>query len=162
MSEETGLFYRHAERMAVEALTDTRVVVVNGARQVGKCTLAELIAARSACARELFLDDQAVRAAAEADPSAFVRHDGLLMIDEIQRVPELLLAIKREVDRDPRPGRFLLTGSARLLGLRDLPDALPVFMLTGRNLLRPGPATPLGQSSRLGASAAVLHGAPSP
>ena len=61
----------------------------------------------------------------EADPSAFVRHDGLLMIDEIQRVPELLLAIKREVDRDPRPGRFLLTGSARLLGLRDLPDALP-------------------------------------
>jgi predicted AAA+ superfamily ATPase len=61
----------------------------------------------------------------EADPSAFVRHDALLMIDEIQRVPELLLAIKREVDRDPRPGRFLLTGSARLLGLRDLPDALP-------------------------------------
>jgi uncharacterized protein len=47
------------------------------------------------------------------------------MIDEIQRVPELLLAIKREVDRDNRPGRFLLTGSARLLGLRDLPDALP-------------------------------------
>jgi len=49
---------------------------------------------------------------------------GLLMIDEIQRVPELLLAIKREVDRDRSPGRFLLTGSARLLGLRDLPDAL--------------------------------------
>ncbi len=93
--------------MAVEALVDTRVVVVNGARQVGKSTLAELIVARSAGARELYLDDQAVRAAAEADPSAFVRHDGLLMIDEIQRVPELLLAIKREVDRDTRPGRFL-------------------------------------------------------
>jgi AAA domain len=111
--------------MAAEALADTRVVVVNGARQVGKSTLAELIVARSAGARELYLDDQAVRAAAQVDPSAFVRHDGLLMIDEIQRVPELLLAIKREVDRDPRPGRFLLTGSARLLGLRDLPDALP-------------------------------------
>src|SRR5260221_14470125 len=111
--------------MATEALADTRVVVVNGARQVGKSTLAELIVARSAGARELCLDDQAVRGAAEADPTAFVRHDGLLMIDEIQRVPELLLAIKREVDRDPRPGRFLLTGSARLLGLRDLPDALP-------------------------------------
>ena len=66
-----------------------------------------------------------MRAAAEADPSAFVRHDALLMIDEIQRVPELPLAIKREVDRDTRPGRFLLTGSAQLLGLRDLPDALP-------------------------------------
>jgi predicted AAA+ superfamily ATPase len=77
------------------ALADTRVVVVNGARQVGKSTRAELIVARSAGARELYLDDQAVRAAAQADPSAFVRHDGLLMIDEIQRVPELLLAIKR-------------------------------------------------------------------
>lgn len=64
-------------------------------------------------------------AAAEADPGAFVRHDGLLMIDEIKRVPELLLAIKREVDRDTPPDRFLLRGSARLLGLRDLPDALP-------------------------------------
>jgi uncharacterized protein len=125
VSGATGLFARRAERMAVEALADTRVVVVNGARQVGKSTLADLIVARSPGSRELYLDDQAVRAAAEADPSAFVRHDGLLMIDEIQRVPELLLAIKREVDRDTRPGRFLLTGSARLLGLRNLPDALP-------------------------------------
>src|ERR1700748_2196338 len=124
MNGEAGLFSRHAERMAVEALRDTRVVVVNGARQVGKSTLAELMVARSAGARELYLDDQAVRAAAETDPSAFVRHDGLLMIDEIQRVPELLLAIKREVDRDPRPGRFLLTGSAPLSGVGELPGAL--------------------------------------
>jgi predicted AAA+ superfamily ATPase len=49
----------------------------------------------------------------------------LLFIDEVQRVPDLLLSIKGEVDRDPRPGRYLLTGSARLLDLRDLPDALP-------------------------------------
>ncbi len=111
--------------MALEALSDTRVVVVNGARQVGKSTLAKLIVSRSSGARELYLDDPAVRSAAETDPSSFVRHDGLLLIDEIQRVPDLLLPIKREVDRDPRPGRFLLTGSARLLGLRDLPDALP-------------------------------------
>jgi uncharacterized protein len=119
------LYSRRAEAMALEALADTRVVVVNGARQVGKSTLAKLIVERSTGARELYLDDPAVRAAAESDPSAFVRHDGLLLIDEIQRVPELLLPIKREVDRDTRPGRFLLTGSARLLGLRDLPDALP-------------------------------------
>lgn len=111
--------------MAHEALADTRVVVLNGARQVGKSTLAGLIVGQSPGARELFLDDPAVRAAAEADPAAFVRHDGLLLIDEIQRVPELLLSIKYEVDRDPRPGRFLLTGSARLLGLRDIPDSLP-------------------------------------
>ncbi|MFZ0191027.1 MAG: ATP-binding protein, partial [Streptosporangiaceae bacterium] len=49
----------------------------------------------------------------------------LMVIDEIQRVPDLLLAIKEQVDADPRPGRYLLTGSARLLGLRGLPDTLP-------------------------------------
>jgi predicted AAA+ superfamily ATPase len=108
-----------------EALADTRVVVVNGARQVGKSTLAQLIVNRSPGGRALYLDDPAVRAAAVADPSGFVRHGGLLLIDEVQRVPELLLSIKREVDRDPQAGRFLLTGSARLLDMRDLPDALP-------------------------------------
>src|ERR1700735_1616883 len=70
MEPGTGLFSRHAEQMAVEALADTRVVVVNGARQVGKSTLAELMVARSAGTRELYLDDQAVRSAAEADPNA--------------------------------------------------------------------------------------------
>jgi uncharacterized protein len=49
----------------------------------------------------------------------------LLVIDEVQRVPDLLLAIKHEVDLDPRPGRFLLTGSARLFALHDIPDLLP-------------------------------------
>ncbi|HUR08641.1 MAG TPA: AAA family ATPase [Nonomuraea sp.] len=73
--------------MALEALADTRVVVVNGARQVGKSTLANLIAARADNARQLYLDDPAILAAAEEDPVAFVQHDGLLMIDEIQRAP---------------------------------------------------------------------------
>ncbi|WP_206061179.1 ATP-binding protein [Nonomuraea basaltis] len=119
------LFPRRAEEMTLEALADTRVVIVNGARQVGKSTLASLIVSRVDDTRQLYLDDPAVLAAAEEDPVAFVQHDGVLMIDEIQRAPQLLLPIKHEVDRDPRPGRFLLTGSARLLGLRDLPDALP-------------------------------------
>ncbi|MFG1615634.1 ATP-binding protein [Nonomuraea wenchangensis] len=101
------------------------MVVLNGARQTGKSTLAALIAEHVADARQLYLDDPATLSAAEEDPVTFVRHDGLLLIDEIQRAPALLLPIKREVDRDPRPGRYLLTGSARLLGLRDLPDALP-------------------------------------
>jgi hypothetical protein len=100
--EDKHLYPRRAEGMALEALSDTRVVVVNGARQVGKSTLAKLLVAGTAGARELYLDDPAVRAAAEEDPSAFVRHDGLLLIDEIQRVPELLLPIKREVDREGR------------------------------------------------------------
>jgi predicted AAA+ superfamily ATPase len=99
-------------------------VVINGARQVGKSTLAQAIVRQTAGAGEIYLDQAAVRAAARQDPDGVVHHDGLLLIDEIQRVPDLL-SIKREADADPRPGRFLLTGSARLLGLRDLPDALP-------------------------------------
>jgi uncharacterized protein len=121
----TSLIPRHAQTAITSALTDTRVVVINGARQTGKSTLASL-AMRSFPGSELrFLDEAAVRAAAQADPAFFVRHDGLLVIDEVQRVPDLFLAIKHEVDTDPRPGRFLLTGSARLTGLPDIPDLLP-------------------------------------
>jgi uncharacterized protein len=116
---------RRAAALVSEALQDTRVVVVNGARQVGKSTLAEVLLRQHANGTARFLDDPVPRAAAAEDPVRFVRHDGLMLIDEVQRVPDLWLAIKHLVDRDPRPGRFLLTGSARLLGLRSLPDALP-------------------------------------
>lgn len=115
---------RHAEALVSEALADTRVVVVNGARQVGKSTLARLALQARPGAAARFLDDAAEREAARDDPAGFVRHPGLLLIDEVQRVPDLLLAVKYEVDQDPRPGRYLLTGSARLLGLREIPDAL--------------------------------------
>jgi uncharacterized protein len=119
------LFPRHAQRAVTTALTDTRVVVLNGARQTGKSTLARLVMAEFPGSELRYLDEAPVRAAAQADPGLFVRHDALLVIDEVQRVPDLFLAIKHEVDVDPRPGRFLLTGSARLVGLRDIPDLLP-------------------------------------
>jgi uncharacterized protein len=106
-------------------LADTRVVVVNGARQTGKSTLATLVMAGYPGAQLRYLDEAVTRSAAQSDPALFVRHDSLLVIDEVQRVPDLLLAIKHEVDVDPRPGRFLLTGSARLFALRDVPDLLP-------------------------------------
>lgn len=106
------------------ALADTRVVTINGARQVGKSTLAGLVVGSQPGAMLRTLDDPLELAAAQADPVAFVRHDGLLCIDEVQRAPELFLAIKASVDRDTRPGRFLLTGSARVLALAELPDAL--------------------------------------
>jgi predicted AAA+ superfamily ATPase len=107
-----------------EALGDTRVVLVNGARQCGKSTLvAQIGAVRGAEWRSL--DRAATRQAAQFDPTEFVAGAGAMVIDEVQRVPELLLAIKESVDADPRPGRFLLTGSARVLGLRTVPDALP-------------------------------------
>jgi len=100
-------------------------VVINGARQTGKSTLARLVAAAFPGSELRYLDEAPVRAAAQADPSLFVRHDSLLVIDEVQRAPDLFLAIKHEVDTDPRPGRFLLTGSARLPGLQEIPDLLP-------------------------------------
>lgn len=123
------LLPRHAERLISAALQDTRVVLVSGARQSGKSTLVRLLAGDRAAERR-DLDREQDRAAALADPSGFVAFDELMVIDEIQRVPELLLAIKVSVDEDPRPGRFLLTGSSSLFGLRSAPDALPGRMET--------------------------------
>jgi uncharacterized protein len=119
------LVARKALPLIAEALTDTRVVTINGARQVGKSTLASLIARTTPGSLVRLLDDPTTIRAATDDPTGFVDHDGLLVIDEIQLAPELFRSIKLAVDTDPRPGRFLLTGSARILALRDLPDALP-------------------------------------
>ncbi len=154
------LYPRHAAAVVADALADTRVVVVNGARQTGKSTLARLALA-GAGGRAYFLDDAGTRDAAHADPMGLVRHDGLLLIDEIQRVPDLLLAVKYEVDQDPRPGRFLLTGSARLLGLRDLPDALPRSTVrpTGSSMPRSGPVPSCG-SGRPGCAGPTTSTAP--
>lgn len=124
-----GYVPRRAAACVAEALADTRVVLVNGARQAGKSTLVRAVAG-DRVAERLDLDLPQDRQSALADPVGFVSFDGLMVIDEIQRAPELLLAIKASVDADPRPGRFLLTGSARLLGLRDLPDTLPGRMET--------------------------------
>ncbi len=125
MNDHRGLVHRKAESLIAEALSDTRVVSINGARQAGKSTLARLAAAGATNPLTRLLDDAATLRSALDDPASFVDHDGLLVIDEIQLAPELFRAIKVAVDTDPRPGRFLLTGSARILALRDLPDALP-------------------------------------
>ncbi|NDL55665.1 DUF4143 domain-containing protein [Phytoactinopolyspora mesophila] len=120
---------RKAAARVEEALEDTRVVLINGARQSGKSTLVGQIG-HDRGAEWHSLDRAATRQAAAYDPTEFVNSDAPMVIDEVQRVPELLLAIKETVDADPRPGRFLLTGSARLLGLRSVPDALPGRMET--------------------------------
>ncbi len=107
-----------------DAIADTPVVVVAGPRQAGKSTLAARAVAAGG-GTWLDLDDAATLDAARTDPVGFVTgRTGLVGIDEAQRVPELLLAIKAEVDRDRRPGRFLLTGSTRLLGAPHLADSL--------------------------------------
>lgn len=125
MNDLPGLIPRHAESMVTEALEDTRVVLVNGARQAGKSTLTRLAARHRPDAVIRLLDDPTTLRAAKDDPTEFVDHEGLMVIDEIQLAPELLRPIKLAVDLDPRPGRFLLTGSSRVLALRTLPDALP-------------------------------------
>lgn len=125
MTAVTDLLPRHAESLVAEALEDTRVVLINGARQVGKSTLTRLTVTGRPGTTIRLLDDPATLRAALDDPVDFVDHDGLMVIDEIQLAPELLRAIKVSVDLDPRPGRFVLTGSSRILALRSLPDALP-------------------------------------
>ena len=119
------LIARHAHALVTEALADTRVVLVNGARQAGKSTLTRLATAGRPGTTTRLLDDPATLRAATDDPTGFVDHDGLMVIDEIQLVPELLRPIKLTVDLEPAPGQFLLTGSSRILALRTLPDALP-------------------------------------
>lgn len=118
------LLSRAIEARVHEALADTPVVVVNGARQVGKTTLVQSLRYRGT-SELVSLDDPASREAAEMDPRAFVdRPVDTLVIDEAQLVPALFRAIKMEVDRDRRPGRFVLTGSSRLLAAPDMADAL--------------------------------------
>ena len=125
MVSAQNLLPRRAKARVLDALGDTRVVLINGARQAGKSTLARLAASRSPASVIRLLDDPATLRAATEDPTEFIEHDGLMVIDEIQLAPELLRPIKVAVDLDPRPGRFLLTGSSRILALRTLPDALP-------------------------------------
>jgi len=100
-------------------------VFLQGPRQAGKSTLAQTIAESDHPARYLSLDDAAVLSAASADPQGFVSgFTGPVVLDEVQRVPELFLAIKREIDKNREPGRFLLTGSADVLLLPKISDSL--------------------------------------
>jgi predicted AAA+ superfamily ATPase len=120
------LFDRHLRRDVVDALADSRAVAVLGARQVGKSTLVAQIASDEHPARLISLDDDAAAETARADPTGFIADiDGPVAIDEIQRAPELLLAIKRRLDADRTRGQFLLTGSANILSLPTVADALP-------------------------------------
>ena len=116
------MYPRFIEQRVRDALSDTRVVLITGPRQAGKTTLAEKLAHSEM--PFLTLDDHTTLDTARADPVGFVRGLDRAVIDEIQRAPEVLLAIKRSVDTDKRPGRFLLTGSANLMMLPQVADSL--------------------------------------
>lgn len=120
------MYTRHIAPLLADALLDTPVVLVNGARQSGKSTLAKSVLGAGGEPRQyLTLDDVAVLNAAKSDASGFINAlQGPVTLDEVQRAPELFLAIKAAVDRDRRPGRFLLTGSADVLVLPGIADSL--------------------------------------
>lgn len=120
----TDTLARHLGPVATEMLEFFPGIVIEGARQVGKSTLAAAIAQPDAVVMNL--DDERTRAAATADLAGFIAQAGgrQLVIDEIQRVPELTLAVKASIDSDRRPGRFILTGSSSLLRVRGTADSL--------------------------------------
>lgn len=143
------LYTRQAESVLAEALTDSPVVLVHGPRQCGKTTLAKAFGEKRGYAYTSF-DDEVARAAAEEDPLGFV--DGLaeqVILDEIQRVPRLFTSLKTAVDRDRRPGRFLLTGSTNVLLVPKLADSLAGRMAIQR-------LHPLAQCELVGEPSAFL------
>src|SRR5690348_3461298 len=100
------MYRRFLTRRILEALADTPVVLVNGARQTGKSTLVQSLAAESHPARYVTLDDAGFVSAARSDPAGFLAgFDGPVIIDEVQLAPELFPAIKIAVDRNRTPGR---------------------------------------------------------
>jgi len=126
MQPSIEIFPRGSSGLVADALADTRVVLLTGARQTGKSTLAEQLIQGGGSASTSNLDEAPIREAATNDPEGFIA--GLrrpAFIDEVQRGgPDLFLAIKRVVDEDKSPGQFLLTGSANVLRSRRVWEAL--------------------------------------
>jgi predicted AAA+ superfamily ATPase len=124
------VYSRHLTTRLLNALGDMPVVLVHGARQTGKSTLVQSIAAGPHRARYLTLDEAPVLVSAKADPAGFIAGlHGSVVIDEVQRAPELFLPIKAAVDRSRRPGAFLLTGSANIFLIPRLSESLAGRMI---------------------------------
>lgn len=117
-------FYERWQEINIQyALQKRRVVLLNGPRQCGKTTLAKRLVSPNV--HYLTLDDITLRQAAIMDPQYFVQHSyNTLIIDEIQRVPSLLIAIKQRVDENTRSGQYLLTGSANIQFIPSVQESL--------------------------------------
>lgn len=119
------MYERNITRNLLDALSDRPVVVLHGARQAGKSWLAQQIADGPHPAEYLTLDDPAVLTATTGDPAGFIQNlKGSSVIDEVQRAPQLFVAIKASVDRNRQAGRFLLTGSANIWLVPRLSESL--------------------------------------
>lgn len=123
---------RWAEKTVLDSVSQRRVVFLSGARQTGKTTLANTLPLENAV--HVSMDDAASLASAGAEPDLFVNqnHGGTLVLDEVQKAPELLLSIKKTVDKNRAPGQFLLAGSANLRFAAAIRDSLAGRMRTIR------------------------------
>ena len=128
MLKKPSFYPRQIGSRIVEAMRDTPVVLLAGPRQAGKTTLVRQVSGNGL--RYLTLDDELTLMSARENPVGMIRSLDCGVIDEIQRAPSLLLAIKKSVDEDRRPGRFLLTGSANLMALPTVADSLAGRMET--------------------------------
>ena len=111
-------------RVLEKALKTRRVVIVSGARQCGKSTLLEMFFDGKVEIRSL--DSKRLREAALLDPQSFVRYDGNgpMVIDEVQKAPELLSEIKLVVDRNRQPGQYVITGSSDIYSAPEADESL--------------------------------------
>ncbi len=125
----TPFYPRWIDSRIAEALHDTPVVLLVGPRQAGKTTLVRQVAQQHQL-HYLTLDDELTLLSAREDPVGLIRSLDRAVIDEIQRAPQLLLVIKKSVDENRRPGRFLLTGSSNLMSLPTVADSLAGRMET--------------------------------
>jgi uncharacterized protein len=119
------LLPRNLKTALLEAAKDTPVIMVNGARQTGKSTLVKGLFPGADAPQYVSMDNLATLDSARSDPQGFVENlPDRVIIDEIQRAPELMLPVKYSVDQNRRPGRFFLTGSANVLALPMVADTL--------------------------------------
>lgn len=119
------MFKRFITQNLLTALSDTPVVFLNGARQTGKSTLVNEICNDHYSARYITMDDPTVLSAAKNDPVSFIDAiEGPVILDEVQKATELFSIIKMSVDKNRKPGRFLLTGSTNILLLPSLSESL--------------------------------------
>ncbi|MBC8484658.1 MAG: ATP-binding protein [Bacteroidetes bacterium] len=115
---------RNIEEKLLDAISYRPVVLLNGARQTGKSTLVKFLSGNSSSQYYTF-DDFTLLSSVNNDPEGFISGlQGPVIIDEVQRIPKLFIAIKRQVDRNREPGQFLLTGSANILLLPNLSESL--------------------------------------
>ena len=114
---------RENSKIVLEALNNMPVVVLSGMRQTGKSTILQKLPELKH-RKYISFDDYNTLEAARRDPEALISGNRTLTIDEAQKFPEILSVIKRNVDKNRKPGRFILSGSANFLLLKNITESL--------------------------------------